>query len=135
MQSPIPVRKNKNVGARHAIEGFASVAAGLAIPLSGTPQAPPPHTRSRVDLAGTWERRVHGKIVDVVPVPSSQHPLGFYHLQREFLLPALTAQQRVFVHFDAMTYHGRVFVNGAEVGTAIPYLPFDFEFTEQAKEG
>ncbi|HMD87266.1 MAG TPA: glycoside hydrolase family 2 TIM barrel-domain containing protein [Terriglobia bacterium] len=96
---------------------------------------PPAGSRSRVDLAGTWERHVHGKLVDVIPVPSSQRPLGFYHLKREFLLPALTGQQRAIVHFEAITYHGRVFVNGAELGTMGPYIPYEFDITAQAKEG
>ncbi len=82
-----------------------------------------------------WERYVHGKLVGVIPVPSSQHPSGFYHLQREFLLPALTGQQRAIMHFEAITYHGKVFVNGAELGTMGPYLPYEFDFTAQAKEG
>jgi beta-glucuronidase len=73
--------------------------------------------------------------LDVVPVPSSQHPLGFYRLKREFLLPALSERQRAILHFDAIAYHGRVFVNDKELGTTIPYVPFDFEFTKQAREG
>ena len=68
-------------------------------------------------------------------MPSSQHPLGFYHLQREFLLPALANRQRAIVHFEAITYHGRVFINGAELGTMGPYLPYEFDFTAHAKEG
>jgi hypothetical protein len=99
------------------------------------PQAPSSPLRARVDLAGTWERHVHGKLLDVIPVPSSQRPLGFYHLQREFLLPALTGQQRAVVHFEAITYHGRVSVNGAEVGTMGPYIPYEFDFTAHVKEG
>src|SRR5271157_5240103 len=135
MQSPTPARKNKNVSVRQGIAEFAGVAAGLATPLSGMPQAPSSRLRSRVDLAGAWERHVHGKLVDVIPVPSSQHPLGFYHLQREFLLPALTVRQRAVVHFEAITYHGRVFVNGAELGTLGPYVPYEFDFAAHAQEG
>jgi len=88
-----------------------------------------------VDLAGTWERHVHGKLLDAIPVPSSQRPLGFYHLQREFLLPALAGRERAIVHFEAITYHGRVFVNGAELGTMGPYVPYEFDISAQAKEG
>src|SRR5208282_3560705 len=135
MQSSTPARKNKDPRTRQGIARFASVQASLGTPLSGTPQAPSSSLRSRVDLAGTWERHVHGKLVEVIPVPSSQHPLGFYHLQREFLLPALTGRQRAIVHFEAITYHGRVFVNGTELGTMGPYLPYEFDITAQAKEG
>ena len=88
-----------------------------------------------MDLSGAWERHVNGKLFDIIPVPSSQRPLGFYHLKREFLLPALSGSERAILHFEAITYHGRVFVNGAELGTMGPYIPYEFEFTKQAKEG
>ena len=135
MQSLTPARKNKNPRTRQGNARFASVQASLGTPPSGKPQAPSSSLRSRVDLAGTWERHVHGKLVEVIPVPSSQHLLGFYHLKREFLLPALTSRQRAIVHFEAITYHGRVFVNGTELGTMGPYLPYEFDITTQAKEG
>jgi hypothetical protein len=92
-------------------------------------------TRSAVDLNGDWERWVHGKLVDVVPVPSSLRPSGLYRLRRTFLLPKLTDGHRAILHFDAINYHGRVFVNGKELGTTIPYVPFEFEFTAVAAEG
>jgi len=91
--------------------------------------------RSRLDLSGDWERHVNGKFFDVISVPSSQRPLGCYHLKREFLLPVLSGKERAILHFEAITYHGRVFVNGAELGTMGPYIPYEFEFTKQAKEG
>jgi len=43
--------------------------------------------------------------------------------------------ERVFVHFEAITYLGRVSVNGRELGTMRPYIPYESEFTRQAKEG
>ncbi|MFN8008825.1 MAG: hypothetical protein U0V70_17725 [Terriglobia bacterium] len=94
-----------------------------------------PATRPQVDLGGRWERHVEGKLFDYVTVPSSLHPFGFYRLKRNIPLPRLSDGQRAWVHFDAITYHGRVFVNGAELGTTIPYVPHEFEFTQQAKEG
>jgi hypothetical protein len=89
----------------------------------------------RVDLNGDWERHVHGKLVSVVPVPSSQRPSGFYRLKRSFLLPKLSGQERVVLHFEGITYHGRVFVNGAELGSMLSYVPYDFDFTSSAQEG
>jgi hypothetical protein len=73
--------------------------------------------------------------MDVIWVPSSQRPLGFYHLKRDFLLPAFSGGERAILHFEGITYHGRVFVNAAELGTMGPYIPYEFEFTKQAKEG
>jgi beta-glucuronidase len=92
-------------------------------------------TRPRVDLGGTWERHVEGKLFDYVTVPSSLHPFGSYRLKRSVLLPRLSDGQHAWIHFDAITYHGRVFMNGVELGTTIPYVPHEFEITQQAKEG
>ena len=91
--------------------------------------------RARVDLSGQWERRIDGDLYDVVQVPSSLRPSGYYHLRREFLLPELSVDERAILHFDAITYFGRTFVNGAELGTMGPYVPYEFDFTRQAKKG
>jgi len=91
--------------------------------------------RSRVDLNGEWERIIDGQRYDVISVPSSQHPVGNYSLQREFLLPRLSGGQRAVLHFDAITYYGRAFVNDAELGAMGPYTPYEFDCTRQAKEG
>ena len=91
--------------------------------------------RTVVDLNGDWERYIHGKLFDVISVPSSLRPSGTYRLQRTFLLPRLSSGQRAFVHFDAITYYGKVSVNGHELGSMIPYLPHEFECTQQAIEG
>ena len=92
-------------------------------------------TRTAVALNGDWERYVHGKLVDVIAVPSSLRPSGLYRLRRAFLLPRLANGNRAFLHFDAINYHGRVFVNGHELGATIPYVPHEFDFTAQAAEG
>jgi hypothetical protein len=59
--------------------------------------------RTVVDLNGDWERYIHGKLFDVISVPSSLRPSGTYRLQRTFLLPRLRNGQRAFVHFDSIT--------------------------------
>jgi beta-galactosidase/beta-glucuronidase len=91
--------------------------------------------RARVDLNSQWERRIDGEFYDVVQVPSSLRPSGCYRLKREFLLPELSGHERAILHFDAVTYFGRAFVNGVELGTMGPYVPFEFDFTRQAKKG
>jgi len=88
-----------------------------------------------VDLAGTWERHVNGRLLDVIVVPSSLRPSGFYRLKREFLLATPPVHGRLILHFDGITYHGRAFVNGVELGTMGPYVPYEFDFTKHAKEG
>jgi hypothetical protein len=88
-----------------------------------------------VDLNGEWERLIDGQRYDVISVPSSQRPVGYYSVQREFLLPRLSGEQRAVLHFDAITYYGRAFVNEAELGVMGPYVPYEFECTRQVKEG
>jgi len=108
----------------HAV---GSLAAGLPQPVTGT--------RARIDLNGQWERRVGDEMYDVVQVPSSLRPSGYYQLSREFLLPELSSHQRSILHFDAITYFGRAAVNGTELGTMGPYVPYEFDCTPQAKKG
>jgi len=111
-------------------------AASLALHGSQTNgDTPAAGARSRVDLNGQWERRIDGEVYDIVQVPSSLRPSGNYRLKREFLLPELSTHERAILHFDAITYFGRAFVNGAEIGVMGPYVPFEFEFTPQAKKG
>ena len=108
----------------HALEAFTSA-----------PSESVAGTRSRVDLNGQWERRVGGELYDIVEVPSSLRPTGCYQLRREFLLPELSPHQRAMLHFDAITYFGRVSVNGTELGTMGPYVPYEFDCTRQCRKG
>ena len=91
-------------------------------------------SRAVVNLNGDWERYVHDKPVGTVHVPSSLAPGGMYSLRREFLLPRLD-KERAVLHFNGICYHGRVSLNGKELGTTIPYVPHDFDCTKQAQEG
>jgi len=99
------------------------------------PGATAPLTRSRASLHGQWERHVNGSLYDVIPVPSSQRPLGYYRLKHDVPLPRLTGGQRAFLHFEAIHYHGRAFMNGTELGTMGPYVPYEFEISGAAREG
>jgi len=91
--------------------------------------------RTRIPLNGLWERRIGDALYDTVIVPSSLRPSGNYVLNRSFVLPPLTRTKRVFVHFEALAFWGRVAVNGREVGTTSgPYIPAEFECTNLARE-
>jgi len=93
-------------------------------------------SRTRIPLTGSWERRIGDTLYDTVAVPSSLRPSGNYILSRIFILPSLTRTERVFVHFEALAFWGRVSVNGRKVGTTSgPYIPAEFEFTKWATEG
>src|SRR5579871_5693064 len=96
---------------------------------------PETFARTLVTLNGTWQRYLHGKFIDGVTVPSSLRPWGYYQLKREFLLPRLSGSERAILHFEAITYFGRVSINGQELGTIAPYVPHEFDFTSQAREG
>ncbi len=92
-------------------------------------------TRQRIYLNGTWERYIGGKPYDLITVPSSLRPAGYYQLKRKFVMPRLSSQQRAVVHFEAITYHGRLFINGNELGTMAPYVPHEFDITPHVNEG
>ena len=92
-------------------------------------------SRAVVNLNGDWERYVHDKLVDTVRIPSSLRPSGLYSLRRECLLPRLASHERAILRFNAINYYGRVSLNGKQLGTTIPYVPQEFDCTQQAREG
>ena len=104
---------------------------GAALPLD----KPHGDTRQRIDLNGSWERHFGDRPFDIITVPSSLRPAGYYKLKRKFVMPHLSSRQRAVLHFEAITYHGRVFVNGNELGTMAPYVPLEFDVTPHVKEG
>jgi len=94
-----------------------------------------PGPRPQVSLNGNWGLEIEGTPWGSIAVPSSLHPLGLYTLKRTFLLPRLTSGARAFVHFEAITYCGKLAVNGKPLGVLGPYVPHEFEFTDVAREG
>ena len=114
--------------------GASAVVLGQS-PLVGQSLSTHPDSRTRISLNGEWEYRLSGNLYDTVVVPSSRRPSGYYTLKRNVILPKLQAGQRVFVHFEGITYWARVTANHKTLGTMGPYLPCEFEFTSNAKEG
>lgn len=106
-----------------------------AVPVLGSSQSPHSDSRKRISLNGEWERRVGAKAWDVVTVPASLRPSGFYTLKRSVLLPRLAGGERAFLHFEAITYCAKLSANGKQIGVLGPYVPYEFEFTDAAKEG
>ncbi|HSM79300.1 MAG TPA: hypothetical protein VLT57_16795, partial [Bryobacteraceae bacterium] len=86
-------------------------------------------------MNGTWERSIAGRRVGSLAVPCSLPPSGRYELTRTCAVPRLVGGQRAFLHFEAITYFARVFLNGVEVGVMDPYVPHEFEITRGLKEG
>jgi hypothetical protein len=89
--------------------------------------------RQRISLNGEWDRWIQDASYDRIRVPSSQHPTGLYRLKRLFSPLQLQQGERAFIRFEAITYHGRVFVNGTELGTMGPYVPYEFEITHEIR--
>ena len=56
-------------------------------------------------------------------------------MARKVILPPHIHGQRIFLHFEAITYWGRVNFNGKQLGTMGPYVPYEFEVTAFAHEG
>src|SRR5439155_9433946 len=116
---------------------LSSLSAAAVAPLASPQEvhAPAASSRSQVSLSGTWQRYVLGAAVDTVEVPSSLRPSGYYQLRRSFVIPKPGPAQRVIAHFDAVNFHGRVFVNKTEAGTTLPYVPAEFDITKLVREG
>jgi hypothetical protein len=130
-------RSAQTIDRRGFLNLLSSSAILTAVP--ALPVDPPglagPSSRSRISLNGEWEHRVNGKFYEAITVPSSRRPSGFYSLNRQFVLPRFDRGDRAFVHFEAITYWGRVSLNGQKLGTMGPYIPYEFEFTTVANEG
>jgi hypothetical protein len=115
--------------------GTAAVTPLAVAPAAVAETAAPAPARHEISLNGTWERTVAGARAGTVEVPASLRPSGYYRLKRNFTLPKLKPTERAVLHFEAVLCHGRVFANGAELGTTIPYVPHEFDMTRQAREG
>lgn len=114
---------------------FGASAVLCALPILGSEsKAVVSGSRQRVSLNGDWELSIDGMLRDVVTVPYSRRPSGFYNLKRNLVLPRLTGE-RAFLHFEAITYCGKLLVNGKQLGVLGPYVPYDLEFTDAAREG
>ena len=113
----------------------ASVLLGAVPTLAKQPAPVVQGSRKRVQLNGEWELRIDGHLCETIVVPSSLHPHGFYTLGRNFVLPRLGPGERAFVHFEAITYCGRLAVNGKPLGIMGPYVPFEFEFVPSTTDG
>src|ERR1019366_7903620 len=100
----------------------ASAFLGAAPALAKQPEPAVQGPRKRVQLNGEWEIRIDGEPYDVIQVPSSLHPKGFYTLARDFVLPRRGPGERAFVHFEAITYCGRLTVNGKPLGIMRTYI-------------
>lgn len=89
----------------------------------------------RVDLGGRWERRIGGKLYDVIDVPSSYRPVGAAVLSRAFDLPSFDANRRVVLRFEGVAHEARVSVNGVESGRLGPWTPYEFDVTKSVRRG
>src|ERR1017187_1581982 len=122
------------INRRQFFSTFGASAVLAATPAVAVPSEPArPASRRRIQLNGKWDVHVNRELYDVIDVPSSRHPMGFYSLRRSFVLPHLTRGERAFIHFDAITYCGRLYIDGRQLGIIGPYIPHEFELTTGSK--
>ena len=88
-----------------------------------------------------YPRGIPGGRRIAVPASWNEQANDLYHYdgrawyQTDFPLGALSDSERVLLRFSSVQYRCEVFVNGVPVGTnSRPYLPFEFDVTEQAVE-
>lgn len=118
---------------RRLFLGAAGALASTTLPSYAAPQASPGQ-RNRISLNGPWEQSVAGERLREVVVPASFRPSGSYALSRRIPPLKLGAQERAFLHFEAIALFGRAFFNGHELGEMNPYVPYDFDITGLLQE-
>lgn len=117
--------------------GFSSMLAALPRFSSSETSAPARFSqdRSRIDLAGLWDRYITGTLYDRIEVPSSLHLFGSYELRRQVFLPSLGMVKRAILCLEAITYRAHIRVNSTHVGVMGPYTPYEFDVTDHIKSG
>ena len=89
---------------------------------------------TKIDLNGWWDWRVPGGAAEKKWVPSCYICVGEAIYSRTFELPDMTGKRAV-LHFEGVHYTGAAKVNGAAVGEMLPFIFYDFDITEQARQG
>jgi beta-galactosidase/beta-glucuronidase len=123
-----------------------AIVAALLLTLAGAAapaEAPRVVERTSLALDGTWSFRLDGRR-DWTPVevphtwnvmPENRDYEGVAWYRRAFDLPRVPAA-RVALHFEAVFYEARVWVNGVAVGRHEGgYTPFELEVTRVARLG
>jgi len=96
-----------------------------------------------IDAAAVWRLPEHVEWDDVIEVPFSPETAssgventGFFRAcwyRRRIETPALLPGERLVLHFGAVDYEARVWVNGTCLGAHTGgYTPFSFDITQQA---
>jgi hypothetical protein len=81
----------------------------------------------QIQVPFAWETPLSG-------VARAWLPVGWY--RRSFIRPSAWTEARTILHFGAVHYHCRVWVNGQWVGEHTGgYLPFSFDITDKLKNG
>ena len=79
-----------------------------------------------------WDARIEVPFAPETPASGINHP-GFYRAcwyRRQFTAPELKTSERLLLHFGAVDYHAKVWVNGEMVATHEGgYTPFTADIT------
>lgn len=114
-------------------------------------------SRTILDLSGTWNFLLGDETnpaecldaitpTDIIAVPASyneqkddpayKNHYGWVYYQRELLLPAFYAGQRIVLRFDAVTHHARVYLDGRLIKTHKGgFLPFEADISNLVTPG
>ena len=79
-------------------------------------------------LNGLWDYRIGNGSFESVSVPFSRLPVGHSECSRTFDLPCKAKNIRL--HFDGITYQGRVTLNGKYLGQMLPYSEYSFDISD-----
>lgn len=83
-------------------------------------------------LNGLWEYCIGGCPAETVTVPFSRLPVGRSTCRRSFDCAAAPGE-RVFLHFEGITYAADITLNGRALGHMLPYVPYEFEITDAVR--
>ncbi|MCZ7542274.1 MAG: hypothetical protein M5R40_01470 [Anaerolineae bacterium] len=95
-----------------------------------------------LDLGGTWDFRFADR-AGAIAVPGAWEAQGYDRrldgpavYRRTFRVPAGWAGRRVWLQFDAVSYHVEVAIDGRAVGTHRGmWTPFEFDVTDHVAPG
>ncbi|MBQ7321529.1 MAG: hypothetical protein IJW99_05485 [Clostridia bacterium] len=84
-------------------------------------------------LNGVWMRRIGCGGEREQQVPYSTLAVGQSTCRREFTVEV--DAPRLFLRFDGITYHAKVFLNDVCLGEMLPYSEYEFEITDRVRAG
>lgn len=83
-------------------------------------------------LNGKWNYRIGKGAWEEIDVPFSRLPVGHSECSVDFDLKEQS--DKIFLKFDGVTYYGKVFLNGNEIGEMGPYCEYCYDVSDIVKQ-